>query len=82
MTAPTASDAATASRPEGPPVSDAAAAPAAAATGSADDLLLLYRDRITRLLVRFGDEILDVVAERRGVNVEDVREHLLGPLRD
>ena len=36
---------------------------------------------MAELLLDFGDEVLDAVKEHKGVDVEDVREKLLGPLR-
>lgn len=34
-----------------------------------------------RVFVEFGDEVLDCVRDAKGVNVEDVREAMVGPLR-
>lgn len=45
-------------------------------------MVLQYRTAITELLVRFGDDVLDAVAAQSGVNVDDVRAKVLGPLRE
>ena len=37
---------------------------------------------IAELLLDFGDEILDCVRAHRGVKVDDIRDKLLGPLRE
>jgi hypothetical protein len=41
----------------------------------------LYSRQLCRLMIKFGDEVLDAVAETTGVNVDDVRRQMLGPLR-
>lgn len=33
------------------------------------------------LLLDFGDEVLDIVKRHKGIEVEDVRAQVLGPLR-
>lgn len=37
--------------------------------------------QVARLFVEFGDEVLDCVRDSKGVNVEDVRHAMVGPLR-
>jgi hypothetical protein len=48
---------------------------------AAADVVAKYRRRVLDLLVTFGDEVLDAVRDAKGVNVEDVRTSVLGPLR-
>ncbi len=36
---------------------------------------------MAELLLDFGDEVLDAVKDHKGVDVEDIRGKLLGPLR-
>ena len=47
----------------------------------AADVLAKYRVAMLRVFVEFGDEVLDCVRDAKGVNVEDVREAMVGPLR-
>lgn len=52
------------------------------AVSQGGDVVAKYRRRVLGLLVAFGDEVLDAVRDAKGVNVEDVRASVLGPLRD
>lgn len=36
---------------------------------------------VVQLFVEFGDEVLDCVHDAKGVDVEDVRRAMVGPLR-
>lgn len=40
-----------------------------------------FQRPMTQLLLEFGDEVLDAVREQHRINVDDVRDKLLGPLR-
>lgn len=44
-------------------------------------MVLAFREPVTELMVRYADRVLDYVAARTGVNVEDVRLELLGPTK-
>lgn len=46
------------------------------------DIILRFQRPITELLLEFGDEVLDVVREQKGIDVDDVRAKMLGPLRE
>lgn len=69
MSAPTANDEATA-LPSGDLPNDAP-----------PDLVARYHAAVVTVLVRFGDELLDMVKHQKGVDVEDVRREVLDPLR-
>jgi hypothetical protein len=43
--------------------------------------MIRYQLPILELLVDFGDELLDIVHEAKGVEIEDVRTKMLDPLR-
>ena len=45
------------------------------------DIMIRYQLPILELLVDFGDELLDIVHEAKGVEIEDVRTKMLDPLR-
>lgn len=70
MSAPTAGAAATSSPP--PPVND----------DPRGDMAGRCLRHLTEVLIDFGDEILDTVRERKKIDVEDVRQAVLDPLRD
>ena len=59
-----------------------AATTADAVETASRDLVERYRAPILGVLIRFGDELLDEVRDRKGVNVEDVRREVLDPLRE
>jgi hypothetical protein len=46
------------------------------------DVIERFQKPILELLVDFGDEVLDCVRDHTGVDVEDVRRSVIGPLRD
>ncbi len=45
------------------------------------DAVLKYVVETSRVLVAFGDEILDAVQESKQIDVRELREKLLGQLR-
>lgn len=45
------------------------------------DILDEFTARLRDILVQFADEVLDSVRDAKGVDVEDVRASLVGPLR-
>lgn len=47
-----------------------------------DDLVKRYRDPILEVLVKFCDDLLDYVRDAKGIDVEDVRADVLGPLKN
>ena len=57
-----------------PPAAPTARDPAA-------DVIARFQRPMTELLLDFGDEILDAVRDHARVDVEDVRDKMLGPLR-
>lgn len=46
------------------------------------DVVAKFRDPIVELMVRYADTVLDCVAERKRLNVDDVRHELLGPTKE
>lgn len=65
------------------------AAPTAAAEATASpappppaDLFAKHQAELLRVVVKFGDELLNIVRDTKGVRVEDVRAAVMGPLRD
>jgi hypothetical protein len=40
-----------------------------------------FQRPLLELLLEFGDAVLDGVRDAKGVNVDDVRHKMLGPLR-
>ena len=46
-----------------------------------DDLISKHLQRLAEVMVAFGDEILDTVQRSKQIDVSDLRESLLGPLR-
>lgn len=44
-------------------------------------MIARYLPRLAAVMVAFGDEILDAVQRSKQVDVSDVRQSLLGPLR-
>lgn len=63
------------------PASSTDAPTALARPGGGGDLVGVYRDRFVDIILKFGDDILDCVRIAKGVEVDDIRESLLGPLR-
>lgn len=60
----------------------------AATTVNVEEIVSMGGDVVKKFLcpslesyIRFGDELLDIVAALKGVEVEDVRREILGPLR-
>ncbi len=47
----------------------------------ASDVVARFQLPMAHLLLDFGDEVLDAVKHHKGVDVEDIRTKLLGPLR-
>lgn len=47
----------------------------------ASDIVAAYLKEMMALMVEFGDRVLDVVGDAKRVDVEDVREAMLGPMR-
>lgn len=58
-----------------------AAARARAFDNTLPDVVAAFRDPIVELMVQYADRVLDYVAERKGLNVDDVRHELLGPTK-
>lgn len=44
-------------------------------------MILRFQKPLTELLLDFGDEVLDAVRDHRQLDVEELRDKLLGPLR-
>lgn len=53
----------------------------AATADGARDIMIRYQLPMLELLVDFGDELLDIVHEAKGIEIEDVRTKMLDPLR-
>lgn len=45
------------------------------------DVIARFQRPMVELLLDFGDEVLDAVKEHKGVDVDDIRDRVLGPLR-
>lgn len=45
------------------------------------DLVAKHRAALMSIMAEFASEVLDVVRDTKGVDVEDVRHAIIGPLR-
>lgn len=45
-----------------------------------EDLLAEFRSQVLGILVNFGNELLDIVRDSKHVDVEDVRQSVLGAM--
>lgn len=45
------------------------------------DLVAKFQKPVALLLLKFGDDLLDIVANAKGIDVNDVRAKVLGPVR-
>ena len=66
---------------QGAPTAAAEAQASDASHTALPDVVAAFRDPIVELMVQYADRVLDYVAERKGLNVDDVRHELLGPTK-